>query len=172
MMFASGQLEQRESQLIALDDQGASEAYFPLWGISNVDEYLQSSNDLRATAEAPKDLAKEPAEVSTAGSQGEAPAEAQGEADQGESTGQGSSFAEHTRGAASYGEDRSDVRFSAGIRVAWGAWFWVKRVVLFLLVFAVGSLLVTMALNPSMTFVEAANALFEGVIDFLRGILI
>ena len=171
MMFASGQLEQRESQSIALDDQGVSESYFPLWGISNVDEYLQSSNDLRAVAEAAKDLAKEPAEA-----QGEMPAEAQGEAqgeaDQGESTGQGSSFAEHARDAASYGEDRTDARFSAGMRVAWGVWFWVKRVALFLLVFAVGSLLVTMALNPSMTFVEAANALFEGVIDFLRGILI
>lgn len=56
---------------------------------------------------------------------------------------------------------------SAGKRVAWGAWFWVKRVVIVLLVCVVGSLLVTMVMNPTLAFFDAADLLFGRAADLI-----
>ena len=56
---------------------------------------------------------------------------------------------------------------SAGKRVAWGAWFWVKRVIVVLLVCAVGSLLVTMVMNPTLAFFDAADLLLGRAADLI-----
>ena len=74
-------------------------------------------------------------------------------------------------GTAAAASVAAAVRPSAGARVAWGAWFWVKRVVIALVVCVVGSMLVTMALNPAMTFFDAANALFGGIAGLIEKVL-
>ena len=74
-------------------------------------------------------------------------------------------------GAAAAAGVAAAARPSAGARVAWGAWFWVKRVVIALVVCVVGSMLVTMALNPAMTFFDAANALFGGITGLVEKVL-
>ena len=52
-MMQREQLVQWECEAVALDEDGVSEAYFPLWGIADVEGYLaQSDRVRRAKAEA------------------------------------------------------------------------------------------------------------------------
>lgn len=143
MMFSQEQMEEWEARAVPLDESGESEAYFPLWGIVDVDDYLQKSDASRA-------------ERQQAAALEDASAEAE--------VGVSDACAEGAVGAAA-------VRPSAGARVAWGAWFWVKRVGIALVVCVVGSMLVTMALNPAMTFFDAANALFGGIAGSIEKVL-
>ena len=142
-MFSQEQMEEWEARAVPLDESGESEAYFPLWGIVDVDDYLQKSDASRA-------------ERQQAAALEDASAEAE--------VGVSDACAEGAVGAAA-------VRPSAGARVAWGAWFWVKRVGIALVVCVVGSMLVTMALNPAMTFFDAANALFGGIAGSIEKVL-
>ena len=48
MMFSQEQMEEWEARAVPLDERGESEAYFPLWGIVDVDDYLQKSDASRA----------------------------------------------------------------------------------------------------------------------------
>ena len=48
MMFSQEQMEELEARAVPLDERGESEAYFPLWGIVDVDDYLQKSDASRA----------------------------------------------------------------------------------------------------------------------------
>ena len=43
-------MEQWEMRAVSLDSEGVSEAYFPLWGRMNAEEYLARSNKARAEA--------------------------------------------------------------------------------------------------------------------------
>ena len=131
-MFSQEQMEEWEACAVPLDERGESEAYFPLWGIVDVDDYLQKSDASRAEWQ-------RVAALEGAGAKDEV----------------GASDARVEAAAAGVA---AAARPSAGARVAWGAWFWVKRVVIALVVCVVGSMLVTMALNPAMTFFDAANA--------------
>lgn len=143
MMFSQEQMEQWEDRCLTLDGQGESEAYFPLWGIVDVDEYLQKSDAARNARE----QARGNAEHDTA------------ESSEGHACG----------GNAVAADAIAELPVSTkGVRIAWGALFWLKRVIAALLVFAVGSLLVTMALNPTLTFFEAAEMLFGGVIELME----
>ena len=142
-MFSQEQMEEWEARAVPLDERGESEAYFPLWGIVDVDDYLQKSDASRAERQ-------RAAAPEGAGAEGE--------------VGASDACAEGAVGVAA-------VRPSAGARVAWGAWFWVKRVVIALVVCVVGSMLVTMALNPAMTFFDAANALFGGIAGLIEKVL-
>ncbi len=130
-MFQRGYLEEREAELVSLDADGVSEAYFPLWGVADTDEYLRRSNQIRVGLAAPEGAEEEAVE-------GEAAEVSLGDK-------------ALTLGAVA----------SPRLRVAWGAWFWLKRVVIVLIVCAAGSLLVTMVMNPALTFVEAADLLLE-----------
>ena len=149
MMFSQEQMEEWEARAVPLDERGESEAYFPLWGIVDVDDYLQKSD--ASCAERQRVAALEGADA---------------EAEAGTSD----ACAEDAVGAAA-ASVAAAVRPSAGARVAWGAWFWVKRVVIALVVCVVGSMLVTMALNPAMTFFDAANALFGGIAGLIEKVL-
>ncbi len=149
MMFSQEQMEEWEARAVPLDERGESEAYFPLWGIVDVDDYLQKSDASRA-------------ERQQAAALKDAGAEAANDCGEGASAEGGSGAAAVGAGGA------AAVRPSAGARVAWGAWFWVKRVGIALVVCVVGSMLVTMALNPAMTFFDAANALFGGVASLIE----
>lgn len=195
-MFSAEQLEQREMQEVALDNEGVSEAYFPLWGILNVDGYLQKSDAFRlkavrlaeeeARAEEMRCAAEEEARAEAAAGSGDAVVGGSGAAIGGEGCARmlrGPRSASATNsfevaagagdGGASVGARASadaDTTVAPAARVAWGAWFWVKRVVVALVVCVVGSLLVTMALNPSMTFFDAAQTLFEGVSGLIGGV--
>ena len=44
MMFSQEQMEEWEARAVPLDESGESEAYFPLWGIVDVGDYLQKSD--------------------------------------------------------------------------------------------------------------------------------
>ena len=62
---------------------------------------------------------------------------------------------------------------SAPRRHAWGAFYLLRTVILVLVVFAVGSLLLTMLLNPGMTFDEAVRLLLSragDVVERMRGL--
>ena len=150
MMFSQEQMEEWEARAVPLDERGESEAYFPLWGIVDVDDYLQKSDASRAERQ-------QAVALEGAGAEDEA--------------GASDACAEDAVGAAAGGAAAAAVRPSAGARVAWGAWFWVKRVVIALVVCVVGSMLVTMALNPAMTFFDAANALFGGIAGLIEKVL-
>lgn len=152
MMFSQEQMEEWEAHAVPLDERGESEAYFPLWGIVDVDDYLQKSDAARAERQRAMAL-------KCAGAEGE--------------VGASDACAEGIAGAAAVGAGGAAavVRPSAGARIAWGAWFWSKRVVIALVVCVVGSMLVTMALNPAMTFFDAANALFGGVASLIEKVL-
>ena len=155
MMFSQEQMEEWEARAVPLDERGVSEAYFPLWGIVDVDDYLQKSDASRAERQRVAALAGTGAE---------------------DEVGASDACAEDAVGAAAGGAAAAAgvaaaVRPSTGARVAWGAWFWVKRVVIALVVCVVGSMLVTMALNPAMTFFDAANALFGGVASLIEKLL-
>ena len=118
-----------------------------------MDDYLQKSDASRAERQ-------QAAALEDAGAEAEA--------------GTSDACAEDAVGAAAGGAASAAgvaVRPSAGARVAWGAWFWVKRVVIALVVCVVGSMLVTMALNPAMTFFDAANALFGGIAGLIEKVL-
>lgn len=155
MMFSQEQMEEWEARAVPLDERGESEAYFPLWGIVDVDDYLQKSDASRAERQ-------QAAALEDAGAEAEVGAsDACAEGAVGAAAG----------GAAAAAGVAAAVRLSAGARVAWGAWFWVKRVVIALVVCVVGSMLVTMALNPAMTFFDAANALFGGIAGLIEKVL-
>ena len=143
MMFSQEQMEEWEARAVPLDERGESEAYFPLWGIVDVDDYLQKSDAARAERQRVAALEGVGAE---------------------DEVGASDACVEDAAGVAA-------VRPSAGALVAWGAWFWVKRVVIALVVCVVGSMLVTMALNPAMTFFDAANALFGGIAGLIEKVL-
>lgn len=149
MMFSQEQMEEWEERAVPLDERGESEAYFPLWGIVDVDDYLQKSDASRAERQ-------RVAALEGAGAEGE--------------IGASDACAEGAAGAGVVGAGGAvaAVRPSAGARVAWGAWFWVKRVAIALVVCVVGSMLVTMALNPAMTFFDAASALFGGIASLIE----
>ena len=150
-MFSQEQMEEWEARAVPLDERGESEAYFPLWGIVDVDDYLQKSDASRAERQ-------RVAALECAGAEAEA--------------GTSDARAEDAVGAAAGGAGAAAaVRPSTGARVAWGVWFWVKRVVIALVVCVVGSMLVTMALNPAMTFFDAANALFGGITGLIEKVL-
>ncbi len=153
MMFSQEQMEEWEARAVPLDKRGESEAYFPLWGIVDVDDYLQKSDASRAERQ-------QAAALKDAGAEAEA-----GTSDARVEDAVGVAAVRPSAGA------RVAVRPSAGARVAWGAWFWVKRVVIALVVCVVGSMLVTMALNPAMTFFDAANALFGGIASLIEKVL-
>ena len=151
MMFSQEQMEEWEARAVPFDERGESEAYFPLWGIVDVDDYLQKSDAARA--ERQRAMALE-----CAGAEGE--------------VGASDACVEGAAGAGVVGAGgAAAVRPSAGARVAWGAWFWVRRVAIALVVCVVGSMLVTMALNPAMTFFDAANALFGGIAGSIEKVL-
>ena len=155
MMFSQEQMEEWEACAVPLDERGESEAYFPLWGIVDVDDYLQKSDASRAEWQ-------RVAALEGAGAKDEVGAsDARVEDAAGAAAG----------GAAAAAGVAAAARPSAGARVAWGAWFWVKRVVIALVVCVVGSMLVTMALNPAMTFFDAANALFGGITGLIEKVL-
>ena len=153
MMFSQEQMEEWEARAVPLDERGESEAYFPLWGIVDVDDYLQKSDAARAERQ-------RVAALEGAG------AEAANDCGEGASAEGGSGAAAVGTGGAA-----AAVRPSAGARVAWGAWFWARRVAIALVVCVVGSMLVTMALNPAMTFFDAANALFGGIASLIEKVL-
>ena len=136
-MFQREYLERWEADAVSLDEEGFSEDYFPLWGVADTDDYLRSSNKLR------QELAQA------------AEAEAAEEA---------AALAEVDSAVAQLQEGKVP---SAGKRVAWGAWFWVKRVIVVLLVCAVGSLLVTMVMNPTLAFFDAADLLLGRAADLI-----
>lgn len=151
MMFSQEQMEEWEARAVPLDERGESEAYFPLWGIVDVDDYLQKSDAARAERQWV-------AALEGTGAEGE--------------VGASDACAESAVGAGVVGAGgAAAVRPSAGARVAWGAWFWVKRVAIALVVCVVGSMLATMALNPAMTFFDAANALFGGIAGLIEKVL-
>lgn len=155
MMFSQEQMEEWEARAVPLDERGESEAYFPLWGIVDVDDYLQKSDASRAEQQRAVALKGAGAEDEIRAS------DACAESAAGVAAG----------GAAAAAGVAAAARPSAGARVAWGAWFWVKRVVIALVVCVVGSMLVTMALNPAMTFFDAANALFGGITGLVEKVL-
>ena len=155
MMFSQEQMEEWEARAVPLDERGESEAYFPLWGIVDVDDYLQKSDASRAEQQRAVALKGAGAEDEIRAS------DACAESAAGVAAG----------GAAAAAGVAAAARPSAGARVAWGAWFWVKRVVIALVVCVVGSMLVTMALNPAMTFFDAANALFGGITGWIEQVL-
>ena len=155
MMFSQEQMEEWEARAVPLDERGESEAYFPLWGIVDVDDYLQKSDASRAEQQRAVALKGAGAEDEIRAS------DACAESAAGAAAG----------GAAAAAGVAAAARPSAGARVAWGAWFWVKRVVIALVVCVVGSMLVTMALNPAMTFFDAANALFGGITGLVEKVL-
>ncbi len=155
MMFSQEQMEEWEARAVPLDERGESEAYFPLWGIVDVDDYLQKSDASRAEQQRAVALKGAGAEDEIRAS------DACAESAAGAAAG----------GAAAAAGVAAAARPSAGARVAWGAWFWVKRVVIALVVCVVGSMLVTMALNPAMTFFDAANALFGGITGLIEKVL-
>ena len=155
MMFSQEQMEEWEARAVPLDERGESEAYFPLWGIVDVDDYLQKSDASRAEQQRAVALKGAGAEDEIRAS------DACAESAAGVAAG----------GAAAAAGVAAAARPSAGARVAWGAWFWVKRVVIALVVCVVGSMLVTMALNPAMTFFDAANALFGGITGLIEKVL-
>ncbi len=154
-MFSQEQMEEWEARAVPLDERGESEAYFPLWGIVDVDDYLQKSDASRAEQQRAVALKGAGAEDEIRAS------DACAESAAGVAAG----------GAAAAAGVAAAARPSAGARVAWGAWFWVKRVVIALVVCVVGSMLVTMALNPAMTFFDAANALFGGITGLVEKVL-
>ena len=154
-MFSQEQMEEWEARAVPLDERGESEAYFPLWGIVDVDDYLQKSDASRAEQQRAVALKGAGAEDEIRAS------DACAESAAGAAAG----------GAAAAAGVAAAARPSAGARVAWGAWFWVKRVVIALVVCVVGSMLVTMALNPAMTFFDAANALFGGITGLVEKVL-
>ena len=154
-MFSQEQMEEWEARAVPLDERGESEAYFPLWGIVDVDDYLQKSDASRAEQQRAVALKGAGAEDEIRAS------DACAESAAGAAAG----------GAAAAAGVAAAARPSAGARVAWGAWFWVKRVVIALVVCVVGSMLVTMALNPAMTFFDAANALFGGITGLIEKVL-
>ena len=135
-MLGNGYLERWELDAVELDDEGVSEAYFPLWGLTDTDEYLRESDKFRNEQ---MRLNLEPAPADDCGS-------AENEGCLGNRSG--------------VPESASASQPSSGVRVAWGLWFWLKRAVVVVLVCLVGSLLVTMAMNPEMTFFDAADLLF------------
>lgn len=153
MMFSQEQMEEWEARTVLLDECGESEAYFPLWGIVDVDDYLQKSDASRAERQRVATLEGPGAEAEV----GASDACAEG--------------VTNAQAACSAAGVAAAVRPSAGARVAWGAWFWVKRVVIVLVVCVIGSMLVTMALNPAMTFFDAANALFGGIAGLIEKVL-
>ena len=155
MMFSQEQMEEWEARAVPLDERGESEAYFPLWGIVDVDDYLQKSDASRAEQQRAVALKGAGAEDEIRAS------DACAESAAGAAAG----------GAAAAASVAAAARPSAGARGAWGAWFWVKRVVIALVVCVVGSMLVTMALNPAMTFFDAANALFGGITGLIEKVL-
>ena len=154
-MFSQEQMEEWEARAVPLDERGESEAYFPLWGIVDVDDYLQKSDASRAEQQRAVALKGAGAEDEIRAS------DACAESAAGVAAG----------GAAAAAGVAAAARPSAGARVAWGAWFWVKRVVIALVVCVAGSMLVTMALNPAMTFFDAANALFGGITGLVEKVL-
>ena len=151
-MFSQEQMEEWEARAVPLDERGESEAYFPLWGIVDVDDYLQKSDASRAERQQAAALEDTGAEAEV----GASDAHAEGAVG---------------AGGVGVGGAAAAARPSAGARVAWGAWFWVKHVVIALMVCVVGSMLVTMALNPAMTFFDAANALFGGITGLVEKVL-
>ena len=157
MMFSQEQMEEWEARAVPLDECGESEAYFPLWGIVDVDDYLQKSDASRAERQ-------RVAALEGAGAKDEVGA-SDARVEDAVGVAAGAKVACSAAGVA------AAVRLSAGARVAWCAWFWVKRVVIALVVCVAGSMLVTMALNPAMTFFDAANALFGGITGLIEKVL-
>ena len=101
-MFSQEQMEEWEARAVPLDERGESEAYFPLWGIVDVDDYLQKSDASRAERQ-------QAAALEDAGAEAEA--------------GTSDACAEDAVGAAAGGAAAAAgvaVRPSAGARVAWG----------------------------------------------------
>lgn len=148
-----------------------SEAYFPLWGIVDVDNYLQRSNRARDQAQA-HNAQDGFGDAASSGSCGVAPGKAavQGAAASASYTAgpqHEATFCEGNNRTQEQGVQAYVVP-SRKARIAWGVLYWVKRVVIVLVVSVVASLFITMALNPSLTFFDAAHVLLESVTSFLN----
>lgn len=155
-MMQREQLVQWECEAVALDEDGVSEAYFPLWGIADVEGYLaQSDRVRRAKAEAREAAEAEQRAEEEMAAAAEALAHAVAEEE-----------------ATSAGEETEATPGSSGVatRVAWGAWYWAKRVMALLIVCLVGSVLATMIMNPGLTFAETVE-LFADKLSGLRDAL-
>ena len=153
-MLEEGFLERWESAEIELDGNGESEAYFPIWGYADPDLYLARSDRLRAelAAQANEAVAEEAARSAQAEELLSAEAAAL-------------AMPIPTSMPAEV-----PATVPAVTRVAWGAWYGAKRVLLVVLVCAVGSLLVTMAMNPDMTFFDVIGLFASKASDLIARI--
>ena len=180
MIFSPEYMEQWEREVFSLDARGVridnapceeSEVYFPLWGIVDVDNYVQRSN--RARDQAPACDAQDGLNNTESGGSS-AVASLGKPAVQGVSA-VPSKVQEQCETACSEGNNRvqkQDERAydipSRKARIAWGVLYWIKRVVIVLVVSVVASLLITMALNPSLTFFDAAHVLLGSIFAFFN----
>ena len=153
-MFSWEHMQEWEARTVSLNDQGESEAYFPLWGIVDVDDYLQKSSGEHSerASSAPVSCAAAASALSASSAQDQCSELCAGE------TPANNSFA---------ATDITPLPLtgcpSKRARITWGVFFWVQRVVVTVLICLVGSLLITMAMNPSITFFQAIEVLFQGI---------
>lgn len=126
-----------EREAVELDEKGESEAYFPTWGYMDTDAYLAESNRYREEhATVLPDAEAEPNEAAC-----EAPP------------------IEQPSAVALVEEPAQSAVTPVATRVAWGAFYWIKRVVVLVALCLVGSIVATMVMNPGLTF-EGVVSLF------------
>ena len=158
-MFTRDFLTRWEGSTVELDDSGVSEAYFPVWGITDVDGYLAQSNRYRAALKAQQMTESEAVaqSESSASSPSDAPlADASNTAEL--SAPLASDHMQQPAGAAS---PEPAVTVPVYKRVAWGGFYWIKRVIIILLICLIGTVVMTMIMNPGFTFSETLGLLAE-----------
>ena len=146
-MFGAEMLTRWEAESVALDEQGVSEAYFPLWGCVDVEEYLERSDAYR------QQLARAEADGEEEAAEGEKAIEEDGP----------------RRGAPSSAAE-APVSPSAARRFTWGVLFGARRVALIVLLCLVGTLILTLLLTPGLTL-SGAIELFTSKAQELRTML-
>ena len=170
-------LFEQEKQL-SLNEKGESEEYFPTWGYTDPDKFIAESDakraELQAQAQAEAALEEERA-VKEKQQQAEAQQRAMADRVYAEEILQ---VLESKIQDASAGADvrnngvqntlggqnaQGAVQNSTATRVVWGAAYWVKRVLIILVVCLVGMVVITMIMNPDLSLFEVIDLITQKV---------
>ena len=176
---------QELEQGLALEEDGSSEAYFPAWGYTDPDVFVQECDAARARRAQERAQAEAAEREALAAQERAAAALAVEQARQQQKEAQDHAYMEQmlvqleTRAAlagATAAREYSQAEARAaeevakentaavqqaqaaavpvGMRVVWGAGYWLRRVLVVVLACVLLSVLVTLAMNPGLTFSE------------------
>lgn len=176
---------QELEQGLALEEDGSSEAYFPAWGYTDPDVFVQECDAARARRAQERAQAEAAEREALAAQERAAAALAVEQARQQQKEAQDHAYMEqmlvqlearaaqagataareYSQAEARAAEEVAKENTAAvqqaqaaavpvGMRVVWGAGYWLRRVLVVLVACVLLSVLVTLAMNPGLTFSE------------------